>query len=625
MALSAAYEAIRWCTATRADRSPCDAWATWDSTDQVCNVHGDRHHRGARPNRLVTLERLLASGGMRPRARCPLCRCGAYERPHRPAGGRCAWPNVASSGSEVLDAAGDTTEELLLPCSIQLPRRDTAAAQAEQLVLGLIALVPTESNSCNSAFSNFLPPDLQVLSVTLEERLLVLDLDNVAAVGSAAQRRYVAQIVFTVTGLPGIDAVRFKENGEDVGVAISGGTAEAGQSVTRSDFPEFRDADRFATALLIHRRRPRRRRLRPSQPPKGIRLGREGPCGDLAGRCGIRDRTAALVASASVSDGHEADERTMRTVEVSRCRACGGEGETIHQKLRDRVFGAPGTWAMRQCRTCASLWLDPRPHPDDLSAAYRTYYTHAEKGQGPLAGRSKAIKRLVPGHRAAAAGDLAYLGDQPPGAVLDVGCGKGRTLTALSDLGWRARGVDMDPAGVETALAAGCDVSVGTIDDAVTEPGGYDAVVAVHVIEHVEEPAAMVDSALSLLRPGGLIVVVTPNADSWLAHRYGRRWRGLEPPRHLQIFTPRALRSLLVDAGYQTVSTSTTVRGANAMARAERQLRRQDGQTNTVSRKLLDAAAGEAVQTAAWLRWRRHPDGGEELVAIGRRPEDPAG
>jgi hypothetical protein len=53
-----------------------------------------------------------------------------------------------------------------------------------------------------------------------------------------------------------------------------------------------------------------------------------------------------------------------------------------------------------------------------------------------------------------------------------------------------------------------------------------------------------------MLRPGGRIWITTPNIGSWGHLRFGQDWIGLDPPRHLVVFSQDALRRLLREAGF---------------------------------------------------------------------------
>src|SRR6202041_517153 len=71
----------------------------------------------------------------------------------------------------------------------------------------------------------------------------------------------------------------------------------------------------------------------------------------------------------------------------------------------------------------------------------------------------------------------------------------------------------------------------------------FDAVTMNHVIEHVPDPIALLAEVNRILKPGGRLVSITPNVQSWGHSLFGECWRGLESPRHLQILSLPALTS----------------------------------------------------------------------------------
>src|SRR5207245_5692438 len=76
-----------------------------------------------------------------------------------------------------------------------------------------------------------------------------------------------------------------------------------------------------------------------------------------------------------------------------KCALCGADGAGLYAKLRDRLFGADGTWGFLRCPAprCGLIWLDPRPLNEDLSKAYEGYYTHAAETGSARAGLLKRI------------------------------------------------------------------------------------------------------------------------------------------------------------------------------------------------------------------------------------------
>jgi O-antigen chain-terminating methyltransferase len=101
------------------------------------------------------------------------------------------------------------------------------------------------------------------------------------------------------------------------------------------------------------------------------------------------------------------------------------------------------------------------------------------------------------------------------GGVVDLGSGRGEWLTLLRDAGVRARGVDTNPAFVAAGRARGLDIELSDAAGHLqgVPPGSVDMVTAFHVIEHLatEEVLELLEAAWRALRPGGCVLLETPN------------------------------------------------------------------------------------------------------------------
>jgi SAM-dependent methyltransferase len=276
----------------------------------------------------------------------------------------------------------------------------------------------------------------------------------------------------------------------------------------------------------------------------------------------------------------------IRTAACPRCILCGGEGRQLYSEQRDRLFGAEGYWNLKRCpnRKCDLIWLDPMPLPADIGKAYARYYTHASRdGVGPRgmlkriyeemmlgyfaskyhypAGSRPFLRRtlgrlayLFPIRRKGMDGYIRFLRALPQGRVLDVGCGSGDWLNLMTGLGWRGVGVDFDGNAVKIAQARGLEVTCGALEQQNYPDESFDAVTLSHVIEHLPDPVGTLVECARVLKKGGALVVLTPNASS-LSHRlFKQDWRGLEPPRHLHIFSNQSLPTLLSRAGLKNVT-----------------------------------------------------------------------
>jgi 2-polyprenyl-3-methyl-5-hydroxy-6-metoxy-1,4-benzoquinol methylase len=283
------------------------------------------------------------------------------------------------------------------------------------------------------------------------------------------------------------------------------------------------------------------------------------------------------------------------TERVVECPACGAAGTNLYRNLSDLVFGAAGKWSLARCtcEKCRLIWLDPRPTREDMPLAYQAYYTHTGTDGNEATYSQSWLRRLYrnsreryirqrfryPGSRAGlVARFLGFLQPAGPDAfavegmflpargkgarLLEIGCGDGRTLEQMRNRGWAVEGVEFDPECVRQVQARGMVCHNGDVRDLALPDNSYDAIFMGNVIEHVYEPGAFLRECLRILKPGGRIVALTPNAESWGHRHFKRDWRGLEPPRHLQIFTPTNLCALAQQAGFAECRARTTNRGA---------------------------------------------------------------
>jgi len=152
-----------------------------------------------------------------------------------------------------------------------------------------------------------------------------------------------------------------------------------------------------------------------------------------------------------------------------------------------------------------------------------------------------------------------HLNQLSPGRLLEIGCGDGKFLDRMKGCGWTVEGVDFDAQAARAAMENfGIEVKVGRLEEMRYPDDSFDAVTLQHVIEHVFDPVATMREVFRILKPGGTVVVLTPNAGSLGQRTFGTNWRGLEPPRHIQLFTPGTLDFVARKAGLETVRVYST-------------------------------------------------------------------
>jgi 2-polyprenyl-3-methyl-5-hydroxy-6-metoxy-1,4-benzoquinol methylase len=210
----------------------------------------------------------------------------------------------------------------------------------------------------------------------------------------------------------------------------------------------------------------------------------------------------------------------------------------------------------------------------------------------------------------------------PAGRLPDVGCGDGQFVHLVAQQGWQGTGIDSDSTAVESGRKKhGLNLIAGDFQTANFASGDFDVVTMCHVIEHLPDPVACLDKCRRLLKVGGRLVVTTPNLRSLGHQRFGRNWRGLEPPRHLHIFAPNTLAECARRAELTVVRTGSTAVNADYLAKASLAIEKAAAPasgaiTRTRFRDMLGAAA---FQYREHFALRRDPDLGEEAFLVAER------
>lgn len=167
---------------------------------------------------------------------------------------------------------------------------------------------------------------------------------------------------------------------------------------------------------------------------------------------------------------------------------------------------------------------------------------------------------------------LRLVGEHVPrlGRLLDIGCGVGVFLEMARGRGWQVAGVDISAYAVQHARdQRGLDARCGVLRDMQFADGSFDVVTMWDVLEHLPDPLAELREVRRVLRPGGCVLINTPNEGSLLKvlARLGYRLslgrlvypvRKLYHQYHLCYFTPDTLRRLLERAGLRVMKLSGT-------------------------------------------------------------------
>jgi len=208
-------------------------------------------------------------------------------------------------------------------------------------------------------------------------------------------------------------------------------------------------------------------------------------------------------------------------------------------------------WPIVRCNNCGLVYTSARLEDSDTKEIYHDHAYEFERS-----GRADALVDGRPhGERV-----ISQLTQHiQPGKLLDVGCGSGELMRQAQRLGWEVEGVELAPHLADAARKRGLAVKTGTLEDAHYPDATFDAATFLDVVEHLEKPVDALVEIHRILRPGGILVMETPNWDSIYRRLLRRWWAALQPRLHLLYLEPRSAAHMLKLGGFQTVDITTEI------------------------------------------------------------------
>jgi SAM-dependent methyltransferase len=240
---------------------------------------------------------------------------------------------------------------------------------------------------------------------------------------------------------------------------------------------------------------------------------------------------------------------------VRSCPVCGNEEDAdvfAEQKLDQSLLDenafasrkAPEHMRLRlvSCPVCDVVYASPLPSSQALSAAYdAAAFDSSEEARYAARSYAQQIDDLV-----------ARLPDRD--AALDIGTGEGAFLCELLGLDF-AEVTGVEPS--SAPIAAADPELAGLIEHGIFEPGlrplaSQTLITCLQTIEHVRDPAPLVEAAAEMLKPGGMLLLICHDRRALVNRALGLR-SPIVDIEHMQLFSPRSAGELLRRAGLEGI------------------------------------------------------------------------
>jgi SAM-dependent methyltransferase len=219
---------------------------------------------------------------------------------------------------------------------------------------------------------------------------------------------------------------------------------------------------------------------------------------------------------------------------------------------RDLLHDLPGEFTIVRCRICGLMRTNPRPTPGSMQFYYPDDYgPYLGTQVQAAASRPRLFASLRKVARKLFEFNTTRLPNLPAGRMLEIGCASGVFLHKMAAEGWQVEGIEFSPKAAATARALGYPVHAGSLETAPAPAEPFDLIVGWMVLEHLHDPVLVLKKLKEWIRPGGWLVLSTPNAGAAEARVFQNSWYSLHLPNHLFHYSKKTIRIVLAAAGWQ--------------------------------------------------------------------------
>jgi len=237
-------------------------------------------------------------------------------------------------------------------------------------------------------------------------------------------------------------------------------------------------------------------------------------------------------------------------MEKFRCDNCSSADFIFLHPGQDRLHELEGEFSVVKCKQCGLIAIHPKLSQEKVSSYYPSDYISY-----PIAAEDERtwLKKLDRKRGINRRCKIIIDRTTESGRILDVGCATGNFLNGMQQYGWECFGIEPSKFAAEYAKKRfNLNVINGYLSENLFPNSFFDVVTLWDVFEHLPEPKDDLNLFRKILKPGGLLLITTPNADAWGRRLFGKYWVGWDVPRHFHIFSPTTIQDMLNKSFFET-------------------------------------------------------------------------
>lgn len=251
---------------------------------------------------------------------------------------------------------------------------------------------------------------------------------------------------------------------------------------------------------------------------------------------------------------------TLNKMETTECNLCGSNEYHSYWEQNDRryVLNQNNTFCLVKCCDCGLIYLSPRPKKEHIKTFYpQNFYDPRKKSETHRSllktiASYAMLDRIVNSRALKEKINIVLKQHPKPGRLLDVGCAAGEFLHEMHTLGWSVTGIDISKDMCHYVRSKyGIDVLNKDVENINFPKDSFDCITFWASLEHIYDPMETLHNTNNILKDGGIVIILVPNAESFEEKLFKRiDPNPIDIPRHLYHFSRKTLCRMLVENGF---------------------------------------------------------------------------